>query len=97
MRPRTGVTALAPSLLVALLALAALAPRRPASAQPPSPPGGVPTSAPAAPDSFAAERDSLEKVVMESIKGRENMRADSVFKNLKVMKAAPAPAVWSRS
>ncbi|MCC6650964.1 MAG: c-type cytochrome, partial [Candidatus Eisenbacteria bacterium] len=44
-------------------------------------------------DSFAAERDSLMKVVLERIAGRENAPAESVFKNIKVMKGRTAAQV----
>src|SRR6185436_7683157 len=61
------------------------------------PPGGPPPGArppgammPVATDSFAAERDSLAKVVLASIAGKENMPAESVFKSIKVMKKVPA-------
>ncbi len=42
------------------------------------------------PDTAAAERDSLVKVVLDQIKGREDAPAESVFKNVKVMKNVPA-------
>src|SRR5689334_8482018 len=66
--------------------------------QPGMPPGGPPRGMrppggmmpPAATDSFAAERDSLAKVVLESIAGKENMPAESVFKSIKIMKGVPA-------
>jgi hypothetical protein len=43
-----------------------------------------------APDSFAAERDSLIQLVMERIKGHEGAPAESVFKNIKMMKGRTA-------
>jgi hypothetical protein len=46
------------------------------------------TSAPV--DSFVADRDSLMKDVLQKIAGRENAPAESVFKNVKVMKSVPA-------
>src|SRR5258706_5763464 len=51
------------------------------------PPGGM---MPVATDSFAAERDSLAKVVLASIAGKENMPAASVFKSIKIFKKMPA-------
>lgn len=39
-------------------------------------------------DSLAADRLKYMNLVMASIKGKEKMRADSVFKNLKVIKGA---------
>jgi hypothetical protein len=47
----------------------------------------------AAVDSFAAERDSLAGLVLEKIKGRENVPAESVFKNIKMLKGVPAGRV----
>jgi hypothetical protein len=52
------------------------------------PPGGTPM--PVATDSFAQERDSIAKEVLRSIAGKENMPAESVFKNIKIMKGVPA-------
>ena len=55
-------------------------------------------------DSFAAERDSLMNLVLQNIKGREQAPAESVFKNIKVLKGLPAERVlrimnlgWGRS
>ena len=61
-------------------------------AQPPgSPPGGPsgtggrpPMSMPV--DSFATERDSLMKEVLKEYAGKETMPAESVFKNIKLIK-----------
>ena len=74
--------------------------------QPPPGPGGMPPGGPppgpgamrpggpppagAAIDSFVAERDSLMKDVLQRIAGRENAPAESVFKNIKVLKGVPA-------
>jgi hypothetical protein len=41
-------------------------------------------------DSFAAERDSLMNEVLKSIAGRENAPAESVFKDIRVLKGMPA-------
>lgn len=58
---------------------------------PPPGQGGRPGSMmPAATDSFAAERDSLAKVVLASIAGKETMPAESVFKSIKIFKRMPA-------
>jgi len=38
------------------------------------------------PDSFASERDSLMNEVLKGIAGRENTPAESVFKNIKMLK-----------
>lgn len=66
-------------------------------------PGGMPPGGPGggrppgmmgmAPDSFAAERDSLVAITMERIKGRENAPAESVWKNIQVMKGRTAQQV----
>lgn len=54
---------------------------------------GTPGMNAAAPDSFAAQRDSLMKVVLASIQGRENAPAESVFKDIQVLKGVPAGRV----
>ncbi len=56
------------------------------------PPGprGMMGPRPAPVDSFVAERDSLMNLVLHNIAGRENAPAESVFKNIKVMKGVPA-------
>lgn len=41
----------------------------------------------------AFKRDSLMRVVLASIAGRENMPAESVFKNIKIFKGVPAARV----
>jgi hypothetical protein len=59
---------------------------------PPTPRPAAPTATPApAPiDTFAAQRDSMMNAVLATISGRENAPAESVFKNIKVMKGMPA-------
>jgi uncharacterized protein (TIGR02246 family) len=42
------------------------------------------------PDSILRRRDSLYQVALAAISGRENQRADSVFRNLRTMGAMPA-------
>jgi len=54
----------------------------------PGPPVAMPAAAPV--DSFAAERDSLMKDVLNHIAGREAAPAESVFKNIKMLKGMPA-------
>jgi hypothetical protein len=70
------------------------------------PPQGLPPAPEPAPnpDSLAKERAKYVEAVMASIKGKENMRADSVFQNLKIFNKMPAERVirimdggWSRS
>lgn len=41
-------------------------------------------------DSLKADRDKHINAVLESIKGKENLPADSVFKNIQSMKGVPA-------
>jgi len=63
------------------------------SMPPPGSPGANPPAMRAAmapPDSFAAERDSLMNDVLEKIAGRENAPAESVFKNIRLLKGVPA-------
>jgi hypothetical protein len=83
MRPSAGLASL---LFLASLAFSVAV--RAADA----PPAGAAREAPraAAADSAAAERDSLAATVLERIRGREEQRADSVFKNIQVLKAVPA-------
>jgi hypothetical protein len=54
-----------------------------------APPAGV-TPAVAPFDTFAAERDSTMNAVLEHIAGREDAPAESVFKNVKLLKNVPA-------
>ena len=41
-------------------------------------------------DSLAGDRAKFTKEIMDGIKGREKMSADSVFKNVKIFKGKPA-------
>lgn len=41
-------------------------------------------------DSLVADRAKYTKEILESIKGKEKMAADSVFKNVKIFKGKPA-------
>jgi hypothetical protein len=75
-------------------------PAQPVAAQqtPGGPPGGprVPLtdSARRVRDSLnAARRDSASAMVLRSIAGRENLPAESVFKNIKILKGIPAGRV----
>jgi hypothetical protein len=81
------------TLAVLLLALfAALALAQPPPQPPPGGPGpGRGFAPPPFPgDSMAAERDSLMNVVMKSIAGKEQMPAESVFKDIQSLKGRPA-------
>lgn len=53
-------------------------------------PPAMPPPAAAPIDSFVAERDSLMKEVLQHIAGRENAPAESVFKNIKMLKGVSA-------
>jgi len=54
-----------------------------------APPGARPGAMAAPVDSFVAERDSLVKDLLATrYKGRENAPAESVFKNIKILKGA---------
>ena len=50
----------------------------------------APAPSPAPVDSFAGSRDSLMQVVLKSIAGREDAPAESVFKNIKMLRGVPA-------
>jgi hypothetical protein len=70
-------------------------------AQPPGggpPPGGrTPGGPQAAPiDTFAAERDSLMQVLLAHYKGREKAPAESVFKNIKILKGITVESLLRR-
>lgn len=61
------------------------------------PPGGGPPGAMAAPiDSFAAERDSLMNDLMTHYAGKEKVAAESVFKNIKILKGVPVENLLRR-
>jgi hypothetical protein len=47
-------------------------------------------SAAPAPDSVTASRERFARAVLASIAGRENLPADSVFRNIEVLKGVPA-------
>jgi len=80
-----------------VLLLAAGAPHLFAQTPPDRPPGGGPPPGGGfgmmAPDSNAAMRDSLMNEVLKKIAGRENAPAESVFKNIQVLKGFPAGRV----
>jgi hypothetical protein len=79
------------SLMLAILALVQpIAAAPPPAPAPAATPVTLPAPMPALVDSFVAERDSLMKEVLEHIAGRENAPAESVFKNIKVLKGMPA-------
>ena len=83
-------------LAAVTLAFFALRPASDLAVAQTGPPPGRPAQAPPPPftavplDSFAGERDSLEKAVLREITGKEKRPADSVFKNIKLFKGMPA-------
>lgn len=87
---------------VVFVVLASLSFIHSVDAQPPGggpPPGGgrPPGGAQAAPiDSFAAERDSLTAELMAKYKGREKAPAESVFKNIKILKGITVESLLGR-
>jgi hypothetical protein len=52
--------------------------------------GSLLAQADPAPDSVAASRGRFARAVLASIAGRENLPADSVFRNIEVLKGVPA-------
>ena len=85
MRPLTW------SASLLLFAFLVLPPDKSAAADTAPPPAPAERArAAAAPDTAAAERDSLAATVLDRIKGREEQPADSVFKNIRVLKNVPA-------
>ncbi len=65
-----------------------LQPPPPGPGATPPPPRPAMTIAPT--DSFAAQRDSLMNEVLKKIAGREKAPAESVFKDIRVLKGLPA-------
>jgi hypothetical protein len=83
-------------IAVSALALAAAEACQSAASGPASSPASAATQAvapAAARDSFADRRDSAMARVLRSIAGRENQPAESVFRNIKVLKGVPAGRV----
>jgi len=73
---------------------------QPPGGPPPGGPGASPGGRPGGPgmmaapiDTFATERDSLVKVILADLGPRASMPAESVFKNLKVIKGRTAEQV----
>jgi hypothetical protein len=67
------------------------APSPPVQTRPANPSAGATPPTMAAPaDSFAAERDSLMNDVLKKIAGRESAPAESVFKEIRILKGMPA-------
>jgi hypothetical protein len=92
---RTALAFFAVAALVLTFALANAPMRADAQGPPPGGPGGPGGPPPGGMlgmpvDSFVAERDSMIKVVLEDLGDRKGAPAESVFKNLKVMKGLPA-------
>lgn len=89
---RSAPALLAAAALALVFALAQSPLRADAQGRPPGGPGSPPPGGPAGmpADSFAAERDSMTRVILEHLGDRKNAPAESVFKNLKVMQGLPA-------
>lgn len=66
---------------------------QPPAQRSPDDPGPPPMGAPVLPDTAVASRDSLMRDVLRKIAGRESAPAESVFKNIKVLKGMPAGRV----
>lgn len=76
-------------VLVLLVAVVALALAQPPAGGPP--PGARPQApAPFPGDTAVRMRDSLMNVVLQQIAGRDTLPAESVFKNIQVLKGMPA-------
>lgn len=80
------------ALLVALIAGHTLLSSSSAQMAPPAALGAgpPPIGAPVFPDTMAAARDSLMREVLRTIAGRESAPAESVFKNIRVLKGMQA-------
>ena len=89
---RTALAFFAVAALVPTFALTNAPMRADAQGPPPGGPGGPPPGGMVGMpvDSFVAERDSMIKVVLEELGDRKSAPAESVFKNLKMMKGVPA-------
>ena len=91
MRPRIMALAFALALLAVALpfrhALQAQEGTPPPGAPPPGGPGMGPKPSPA---QIAAMRDTVTKMLIDRLGDRANAPAESVFKNIKVMKGIPA-------
>lgn len=95
---RTTLAAFALVAMTLSFTLANAPMRAAAQGPPPGGPGGPGGPPPGAMlgmpvDSFVADRDSIIKVVLEDLGDRRGAPAESVFKNLKVIKGMPAERV----
>src|SRR5258706_11489195 len=59
----------------------------------PGGPGGNFAPPPLPGDTMATERDSLMNVVLKKIAGKENVAAESVFKDIQIFKGRPAGSI----
>lgn len=80
------------TLLAAALALAACTPKPKAPATAPAA-VAMTGALPVHPDTAAASRDSMVRVVLASIAGRETQPAESVFTNVRLFRGVPAQQV----
>lgn len=94
MRPRIFGLALAVSVIFSAVWFRAslhAADQTPPPAPPPGAPGSPPPPRPPRdPVRMAAMRDSVMNELLEKIKGHENAPAESVFKDIRVLKGIPA-------
>ena len=97
-----GLVATALLVLASITSITTLYAQPPGGGMPPGGPGGPPGGRPmggpgmmmAAPiDSFASERDSLVKTILDDLGPRASMPAESVFRHLKVVKGRTAQQV----
>jgi hypothetical protein len=99
MRPRILGLAFALTMFAFLLPLAHSLQAQEGTPPPGGPPGGPPPGGPGGPGEMrprptpaqmAAMRDTVTNMLLSRIAGKENAPAESVFKNIKVMKGIPA-------
>ena len=92
MRPRALAIALFVALLLPALSLRALSHAADGTPPPATPPPSERehSHTPQDPARMAALRDSVMNALLEKIAGHENEPAESVFKNIKVLKGVPA-------
>ena len=80
------------AVLLAVVVISALSLAQPPSTGPGNERGGF-APPPFPGDTTAAERDSLMNEVLEKIAGKEQMAAESVFKDIQIFKGRPASSI----
>ena len=78
---------------LALMVAVSLAQTPPQQHGRPGGPGGNFAPPPLPGDTMGTERDSLMNVVLKKIAGKENMAAESVFKDIQIFKGRPAGSI----